>query len=163
MDRVSVSKHLADNYTEIYRDGDSEWRSLGSLQSVKNNVELCQHLKPNTVIEIGAGDEGANLQRLSEMNIGARLWAVELSGSGVKTVTERRIPNLVECKLFDRYEIPYRNKVFDLANLSHVLEHFEHPRLLIYEAMRVATFLFVDRSRTPCGCHQISRLTVLAT
>lgn len=40
--------------------------------------------------------------------------------------------------------MPYEDGKFDIAILSHVLEHVEHPRLLLYEASRVAKFVFVE-------------------
>ena len=45
---------------------------------------------------------------------------------------------LVESKLFDGARVPYPDNSFDLAYMSHVVEHLEHPRQLIYEAARVA-------------------------
>jgi hypothetical protein len=42
--------------------------------------------------------------------------------------------NLAEARTYDGYRIPYGDKRFDLAVLSHVVEHLEHPRLLLYEA-----------------------------
>jgi ubiquinone/menaquinone biosynthesis C-methylase UbiE len=143
MDQVNVSKHLKENYAGYYQDGDSEWRRLGALGKVANILDLCQHLGPNKIIEIGAG-EGANLKRMSELAYGGNLWAVEISRSGVAAIEKKRIPNLVECKVFDGYHTPYADKQFDLAILSHVLEYVEHPRLLLYEAARIARNLFVE-------------------
>ncbi|MFH0958676.1 MAG: methyltransferase domain-containing protein [Pseudomonadota bacterium] len=59
----------------------------------------------------------------------------------------RHIPRLVECALFDGYNVPYDNSKFDLAILSHVIEHVEYPRRLLYEAKRVAKYVFVE---VPC-------------
>jgi len=51
---------------------------------------------------------------------------------------------LVECKLFDGYNIPYEDNRFDLAILSHVVEHTEYPRKILYEAARVAEYVFIE-------------------
>jgi hypothetical protein len=143
MESVGVNRQLADNYRDYYKDGASEWRRLGSLGKVDNIVTLCRHLAPTSVIEIGAG-EGSNLRRLAEVDFCKSLWAVDISPTGVNAVVNKSIPTLVECRLFDGYHVPYADKQFDLAILSHVLEHVEHPRLLIYEAARVAKFVFVE-------------------
>ncbi len=45
---------------------------------------------------------------------------------------------------FDGYSIPYGDRVFDLAILSHVIEHVEFPRKLLYEAARVAKYIFIE-------------------
>ncbi|MCD4670763.1 MAG: class I SAM-dependent methyltransferase [Actinomycetia bacterium] len=48
--------------------------------------------------------------------------------------------------MFDGYSIPYDNAHFDLAILSHVIEHVEYPRRLLRKAGRVALYVFVDVS-----------------
>jgi len=50
----------------------------------------------------------------------------------------------VECRQFDGYAIPYPDTTFDVAILSHVVEHVEHPRLLINEAARVASYIYIE-------------------
>jgi SAM-dependent methyltransferase len=52
--------------------------------------------------------------------------------------------SLVECRQFDGYDVPYGDGAFDVAILSHVLEHVEHPRLLLNEAARVCRHLFIE-------------------
>jgi ubiquinone/menaquinone biosynthesis C-methylase UbiE len=46
--------------------------------------------------------------------------------------------------VFDGERIPYADDRFDLAIMSHVVEHVEHPRQLIKEAARVARYVFVE-------------------
>jgi ubiquinone/menaquinone biosynthesis C-methylase UbiE len=140
---VSISRALQANYEDYYADGSSEWRRVGALGKAENIQSLCGDLPQQSVVEIGAG-EGSILQRLSELNFGEQLYALEVSQSGVDTITRRKIPRVVEVKLFDGYRIPYADNRFDIAILSHVLEHAEHPRLLLYAAARVARYLFVE-------------------
>jgi ubiquinone/menaquinone biosynthesis C-methylase UbiE len=143
MKDVAVSQSLTANYEHYYEDGDSEWRRLGALGKAQNIQSLCCDIPQNTVVEIGAG-EGSILKRLSELGFGAKLWAVEISPSGVEVILAKQIPNLVECRIFDGYQVPYGDQAFDIAILSHVVEHVEHPRLLLYEAARVARYVFVE-------------------
>lgn len=143
MKTVTMSGDLKKNYEHYYDDGDSEWRRLGALGKVENIVALCSGLPRSSILEIGAGD-GALLGRLSDLRFGDEHFAIEVSTSGVEAIHCRALPRLVECKLFDGYSIPYPDKRFDIAVLSHVIEHVEHPRMLLYEASRVAKYVFVE-------------------
>jgi len=148
---------LRANYDDYYEDGPSEWRRLGAVDKADNIAALCRSLPHESILEIGAGD-GSVLSRLADLDFGAKLFAVEISPSGVEVIQRRGIPRLVECRLFDGSRIPYETDAFDLAVLSHVVEHVEHPRQLLYEAARVAKHVFVevpleDISRRPEDYH----------
>lgn len=154
---VGVHEHVRANYEDYYDGGPSEWRRLGAVDKAANIVALCQSLPHESILEIGAGD-GSVLSRLSDLGFGAKLFAVEISPSGVEVIQRRQIPRLAECRLFDGAHIPYDSGAFDLAVLSHVVEHAEHPRQLLYEAARVARHVFVevpleDISRRPEDYH----------
>jgi ubiquinone/menaquinone biosynthesis C-methylase UbiE len=140
---IKMSDRLTENYEEYYEEGESEWRRLCAVGKADSIVSLCRDLPRGSVLEIGAG-EGSILSRLSELAFGERLHGLKISSSGVAAINNRRIPRLVECKLFDGYNIPYDDSRFDIAILSHVIEHVEHPRQLLYEASRVARYVFVE-------------------
>ncbi|MCW9014370.1 MAG: class I SAM-dependent methyltransferase [Gammaproteobacteria bacterium] len=153
MSGFKVRKDLVSNYEDYYAAGDSEWRRLGALDKSDNIVSLCKRLKIKSVIEIGAG-EGAVLQQLSIKGFSDELYGIDISETGVDTIRKKNIPGLIECMLYDGYSIPYEDEKFDLAILSHVVEHLEHPRQLIYEARRIAKYVLVevpleDNSRLP--------------
>lgn len=143
MIEVKISEGIKSNYEDYYEEGDSEWRWLGAIDKAHNISTLCKSLPINSVIEIGAG-EGSILKRLSELEFGAEFYALDISPSGVDTINNKSISRLIECSLFDGYNIPYENKKFDLAVLSHVIEHVEYPRKLLYEAKRIAKYVFVE-------------------
>jgi ubiquinone/menaquinone biosynthesis C-methylase UbiE len=140
---LEVSAHLKANYDDYYAEGDSEWRRLGAIGKADNVVSLCRGLPDSTVIEIGAG-EGSVLKRLSELGFGKNLYALDISPSGVETIRNKRVARLRECRIFDGYNVPYNNAHFDIAILSHVIEHVEYPRQLLYEAVRVSRYVFVE-------------------
>lgn len=142
MIRVGVDPRLQSNYDEYYPEL-SEWRELGAKDKAHNVRALCAACARSTLLEIGAG-EGAVLQELANSGFGERHYALEISASGVERIRQRRIASLVECRQFDGYEVPYGDRSFDLVVLSHVLEHVEHPRLLLNEAARVARHVFVE-------------------
>jgi SAM-dependent methyltransferase len=116
---------------------------LGAIDKVKNVVDLCGSIPHKRILDIGSG-EGAILKRLSDVRFGEALYSVEISESAVTTIAQRAIPGVKECQLFDGYHIPYKDREFDLAILSHVLEHVEHPRKLLQEASRVADYVFIE-------------------
>lgn len=143
MQTVGVDPHLQKNYDEYYGDDLSEWRGMGAVDKVQNIRALCASINPTSVLDIGAG-EGSVLQQLAGRGFGKRHFALDISASGVERIRSRNIPSLVECERFDGYKVPYPDASFDLAILSHVLEHVEHPRLLLNEAARVAALVFVE-------------------
>ena len=102
------------------------------------------------MLEIERG-EGSLLERLAALGFGREHYALEISTSGVECIRQRGIATLVECQQFEGYQIRYPAARFDLAVLSHVLEHVEHPRLLLNEAGAEwrATSSSRCRSRTP--------------
>jgi ubiquinone/menaquinone biosynthesis C-methylase UbiE len=142
---LSVKQSLKDNY-DTYYNGETEWRRLGAVDKVNNIISLCEVYSPQNILEIGSGD-GSILQCLSEQKFGENLYSLEISKSGVETILGREIDRLKECKLFDGYTLPYNDRQFDLVILSHVVEHLEFPRKLLYEAARVGKYVFVE---VPC-------------
>jgi SAM-dependent methyltransferase len=143
MESLRISDQLKDNYDDYYKDGDSEWRRIGAMDKAHNIVSLCGDLPRRSIVEIGAG-EGSILKRLSELEFGEALYALEISSSGVEVIRSKNIPRLAECVLFDGYTIPFDDDRFDIAILSHVVEHVEYPRRLLHEASRVARYLFLE-------------------
>jgi SAM-dependent methyltransferase len=139
----AVSSELRGRYDRYYDAGPSEWRRLGALAKADNLIALCGEIPHESLLEIGAG-EGALLARLAELGFGRWLHAAEISESGVREIRARGIPGLTACERFDGDALPWPDGSFDLAVLSHVLEHAEHPRRLLVEAARVARAVFVE-------------------
>jgi SAM-dependent methyltransferase len=123
--------------------GASEWRRVCAVDKAANLVALCSDLPRASVLEIGAG-EGALLARLAELGFAGELFALEVSESALEAIRARAIPGLAGAELFDGYAVPHPDRRFDLAVLSHVVEHVEHPRALLREAARVARCVFVE-------------------
>jgi SAM-dependent methyltransferase len=142
MDDLSVGEQIRRIY-DYSGSGDPEWRRRGAIGKAANILELCSRYPHRSILEIGAG-EGAILNRLSELGFAEELYALEISENAVSIIDERRIGRVRESRLFDGYHVPYGNDRFDLALLSHVLEHAEYPRKLLYEAKRVARYVFVE-------------------
>lgn len=143
METVGVDPKLQRSYDDYYRADISEWREMGAIDKASNIRRLCSDYEPESILDIGAG-EGSVLQCLSDSGFGRRHFALDISASGVERISSRKIPTLIECRQFDGYTVPYPDAAFDLVVLSHVLEHVEHPRLLINEAARVGRLVFVE-------------------
>lgn len=142
MATLEMCSELQDKYDQYYDGSEAQWRLLGAIAKAENIIAMCSELPHSTILEIGAGD-GAVLDQLSQREFGETYSALEISSSGVAAIESREIPQLRDCRVFDGYEIPYDRK-FDLAILSHVIEHVEFPRKLLYEAARVAQHVFVE-------------------
>lgn len=142
MGTLSVTPGIQSLYNNQY-SGKSEWRKIGAQDKVRNIQTLCGEIPHDRILDIGSG-EGSILQGLSGGNFGLSFCSLEISESAVRTIRERKIANLKECSLFDGYTIPYADGTFDLAILSHVVEHLEYPRRLLQEAGRTSRFVFVE-------------------
>ena len=140
----SIDKNLQQAYDGYYEDpAVAAWRRLTSIGKARNIARFCGPIPHARILEIGCG-EGAILERLSETSFGEQLFGLEISRSGVEATLRKEIPSLDECQLFDGDTVPYGDAEFDVAILSHVVEHLEYPRRLLHEAGRVARHTFVE-------------------
>jgi ubiquinone/menaquinone biosynthesis C-methylase UbiE len=133
----NVSSDLKNKYDNFYIDSLENWRSEGAKKKVENIITLIGNRNFETLIEIGAG-EGSILTILDQSDLAKEIYAIEISTSGIEKINSRKIQKLKEVKLFDGYSIPYPDKHFELAICSHVIEHVEHPRLLLREIKRIS-------------------------
>ena len=136
MPQFQINEGLYQTYNDYY-DGESEWRRLGAVDKGKNVISACKACPHDVILDIGAG-EGSIIQELARSKFGKEYFALEISESGVDVMRSRGLENLKEAQVFDGYSIPYEDNRFDLAILSHVIEHVEYPRQLLHEAGRVA-------------------------
>lgn len=139
---IKISNNLKSKYDSYY-NSESEWRWIGGIDKCANIIDLCRDIPHAKILDIGSG-EGAVLQNLSDMEFSEKLYSLEISNKSVNIIRQRKIKNLCECSLFDGYNIPYDDLTFDLVILTHVIEHVEYPRKLLYEANRVARYIFVE-------------------
>lgn len=136
-----------DFYESYYSALDSQtwkWRELGGTVKARNIVEVASHLGIKSVLDIGCGT-GAILAQLERTHFGNAYYAIDITQTAIDIVQQRPdIPHLCEAKLFDGIHIPYKKKYFDLAILSHVVEHIADPTPLIREAARVANYVAIE-------------------
>jgi SAM-dependent methyltransferase len=116
------------------------WRAIGA-RSKAAHVRTLLHraeLQPRTIVEIGCGD-GSLLAELSSL---AAIDGFELSENAAAHARSRGVARRVEA--FDGVNVPAADGAYELAVLSHVLEHVPDPRPLLEEAARVAPHVIVE-------------------
>lgn len=138
-----LSEEVKTAYDNFYTNSDVAWRMLGAKYKAQNIIDVCKGIRPQKVLEVGAGD-GSILHFLNEWNFSPELFALEIAQSGVDIIKDRNLARLKEVQTFDGYKIPYADDSFDLIILAHVLEHVEHERLLLRELKRVAKYIVVE-------------------
>lgn len=143
MSNAPLSSSIQNVYDQQYVNSDAQWREIGARQKADDIIKLCLKFYFKKVLDVGAGD-GAVLKELDSRRFTENLHAVEISGSGIEKINQRQLKSLREVKLFDGYTIPYEDKTFPLATCSHVIEHVEHPRLLLREIARVSEYQFFE-------------------
>ena len=118
------------------------WRELGARSKAAHVRELCERtgLRPRTIVEIGCGDGAllAALRGLAPVFDGFELSAPAAS------LARKALPDARRIEPYDGSEVPAEDGAYDLAILSHVLEHVPVPGPLLAEAARVAHEVIVE-------------------
>jgi ubiquinone/menaquinone biosynthesis C-methylase UbiE len=138
-----LSEDVKSAYNEFYKSSDEAWRMLGASAKAQNIMEVCNSIKAQKILEVGAGD-GSILHFLDKANFGSEIYALEIADTGVERIRNRNLRNLKAVDSFDGYKIPYPDGHFDLVILAHVLEHVEHERILLRELKRVARYVVIE-------------------
>jgi ubiquinone/menaquinone biosynthesis C-methylase UbiE len=145
--RIAIEPSLQEIYNQQYKDERLQhWRKLGAIGKAENILRITAGYNFARALEVGAG-EGSVLAELAQKNFAKELYAVEISDSGLAQIQQKNIPTLCEVRKFDGYQIPYPDKFFDIAFLTHVLEHVEHERLLLRELRRVSHMQVIEVPR----------------
>ena len=145
-----VAHPLTSHYASYY-NGQSRWREIGAVDKVHNIVRLWEGPPPR-ILDIGCG-EGAIAAEMAERQFGASYVGVDVSESAIEAARGRGLPG-ARFERFDGVRLPFEDHLYDLAVLSHVVEHLEHPRVMLAEAKRIAPHVFVEvplelTARTP--------------
>jgi len=143
LDSLSANR-LSGHYADYFATPEQlEWYALMAVDKSDNIMSICRDVPHDSILDVGAGD-GAVLNRLDRLDFGTRLCAVDISESGLRALKSKAWKHLEEGRPFDGYAIPYPDQSFDLVVLSHVIEHVEHPRILLREAARVGRHVYIE-------------------
>lgn len=140
-----LSTEVKQAYENQYDASIVAWREANGQHKAENIERILKKngLSPARICEVGCG-EGSILNWLGKKNVGKELYGLDISDSAIEIARSKNIPNLVEIQSFSGYEIPYADGSFDLAICSHVIEHVEHPRLLLREIKRVSKMQYFE-------------------
>ncbi|MEA2444468.1 MAG: hypothetical protein QOJ12_1760 [Thermoleophilales bacterium] len=142
---------LARFYDESYRrasaagDRHALWRQLSARGKADHAIQLCERagLRPGRIAEIGCGD-GALLAELGARGLAGELHGFEVSEEAARIARGRGTPGLAGVTVYDGTRLPVDDDSFDVAILSHVLEHVPEPSVVLREAARVARAVVVE-------------------
>src|SRR3546814_19197627 len=132
----SVNTALKNAYDNQYNHSASEWRRLTALPKARNIVNLTAGKNPSKMLEVGCG-EGSILSWLDQWNYCPEIHAVDISDSGIRETSGKKLTHLVSDPVFDVYTQQFPDDYFDVACCDHVLEHVEFPRIIIREIERL--------------------------
>jgi len=106
-------------------------------QQVSAVLAVVGDWRPRRVVDIGAG-AGAMLRLLSDKGFAQEYAATDISQLSVSFMNNHPVPGFVGATKAGVDNLPYGDQSFDLAILSHVLEHIPDPLIALEEASRVA-------------------------
>jgi SAM-dependent methyltransferase len=140
-----VDRFYEDAYSLAGAQAESggRWRALSAAAKADHVIELCAvaSIEPGSVVEVGCGD-GAVLAALHSRSFAKRLCGFEISAAAVAIAQQRS--ELDAVTRFDGAHLPVADRTFDLAILSHVLEHVADPVALLRETARTAHAVIVE-------------------
>ncbi len=119
------------------------WRETGAHQKALNIALVCRSIKVKSVVEIGCGT-GAVLRFLHSRRFAREYACIDAAFSAVQFVRQ-------SCKDFVQRAfvglagaLPFQDTTFDVAILTHVVEHLDDPVPAIREASRVARYVVLE-------------------
>jgi SAM-dependent methyltransferase len=121
------------------------WRELGARTKAAHARTLSARagFTPRRVVEIGCGD-GSLLVALAQAWPQATFDGFEISPPAIEIARERGMPRVGRLETYDGARVPAADRAYDLAVLSHVLEHVPDPAPLVREAARVADRVLIE-------------------
>lgn len=138
---TNAQEHLAQHYNQYY-EGTSKWREVGAVDKADHIRALWRRSGGSfagRVVDIGCG-EGAVAERL--VGLGFEVDGFDISTSGVEACRKRG--GAATYAIYDGVRLPVHDKTYELAVLSHVVEHVAYPRMLLSEARRVARKVYIE-------------------
>jgi SAM-dependent methyltransferase len=138
-------------YDDAYSQADpaaahdyGEWRALSARTKADHVVALLERagVRPQRLVEIGCG-VGSLLAELARRGVAPELEGFDLSAAAIDIARGHDLPG-VSFEAFDGARVPVSDRAYDVAVLSHVLEHVPEPGALLAEAARVAAWVLVE-------------------
>ncbi len=131
-------------YREALRDESFlAWREAGARQKAINIARVCRRIPVSSVLEIGCGT-GSVLRELGSMNFAQRYAATDISAAAIEFAQQSCGPLLSTAIVGPADSLPFSEKSFSVAILSHVIEHLENPICAVRAAARLADYVVIE-------------------
>jgi SAM-dependent methyltransferase len=143
---MELKAFYEDSYT---RGGDrgevyAHWRALSAVGKADHVLALTPiplRSWETRLLDIGCGD-GALIAELARRQPGWQFAGVEIAEAAVELAADRCRD--ADVRVYDGEALPWDADAFELAVLSHVLEHVPDPAVVLREAARVAECVIVE-------------------
>jgi len=124
-------------------DGFLAWREAGARQKARNIFHICRGIKIKSAIEIGCGT-GAVLWALRSLNFAEEYACTDVSSAAVHFVRQLCEDFAQRAVVGSADALPFDDNVFDVAILTHVIEHLDDPLSAVREASRIARYVVIE-------------------
>ena len=143
---MELKAFYEDSYT---RGGDrgelyARWRALSAVGKADHVLALSPkalRAAESRLLDIGCGD-GALIAELGRRQPRWQFAGVEIAEAAAELAAHRCRD--ADVRVYDGETLPWEAGAFELAVLSHVLEHVPDPVAVLREAARVATCVIVE-------------------
>jgi len=138
----------AEWFEAIYETGteaEAEWLRRGAVSKVDSIEELLERVgfTPDTVLDLGAGT-GATIEECIRRGTGKEFFAVDYCPDAVRYLQQRCTGRVSAAVCDITKQIPFVGSCFDVAILSHVLEHLERPDLVLRNVRGHCKYLIAE-------------------
>lgn len=125
-------------------DQKHKWLLLGAEEKSKSVIQLTKGLNIGELLEIGSGT-GALLETLDRLGFADSYYAIEPSEQmHLYMINRHAISRLVASEPVILEQCSLTDKRYDLAILSHVIEHVENAADLLNGTMQIADFVILE-------------------
>ena len=136
---------LSQHYSKFYQEEPpSRWRELGAVGKAQNVINIWRRafadIQPRSVVEIGCGT-GEVIRQLVAMRFGREFAGYDISPAAIASARETLG---IQWGVLEGGRVPAEASTYDVAVLSHVIEHVSDPRAIVAEAMRVARAVIAE-------------------
>jgi len=100
----------------------------------KTGFSLIKNIKLKRILDVGCG-EGVSLAKLESLQIGEYLEGIDFSDDALK-IGRKTYPHL-KLRKGSIYNLPYKDKSFDLIVCTEVFEHLDEPEKGLESLFRV--------------------------
>lgn len=140
-----MREDIRELYEKYYQHSPNEieWMKVNADDKADNIEHFCAKVPHASIIDIGSGT-GEVIRALAGRGFGSSFVAADVSESGLAILRADPFPGLADVVVFDGSRLPVPDGAFDLAVMSHVVEHLENPRLALAEAARVARHVYIE-------------------